>query len=259
MCVGDDRAFTPQLFQEILRPHITHYLQHNNELTAVTKFGLQVDSVTDFARLKSTDRTLFLYSNVAFNVVDGWDSADKLENNGFFIDKFIYSTVTKNKFHLGGLPELTIVRNTAREPERRQRKLKLYLGMTAEFHKHNAACVMWAQGATWASLSFMDWVSLDKSFPIIYLLTNLGGVGKTTTLIALAASVGLPESAVNGNKSSESGVLDWVSTHNGLPFFFDDINAKASNMHQSDNTWKEIIKQVYDAKTVTQHDKVRCV
>jgi hypothetical protein len=248
------RDFSPSLFSQALQPFIDHYLQDHEPLTALTQFGLAVQLQSQYRSVKKTN-PLFLYGNCSFNILDGYQSLKSLQSNGYVCDEGILSTVTKSKFRKAGVPELCLDKDW----QRRHDRLRLFLSITIEFHKQNAQPVLWAQGSVWASLFFQDWIKYDKCFPIIYLMSTLAGVGKTSAFYALASSVGLSPEAIGGNKTSESGFLDWVSTHNGLAFFLDDFNARMCNAHQSQTTWKELLKQLFDAKSVVQHDKFRLI
>lgn len=248
------RDFSPTLLDQVLQPHHDACLEARAPVTAVTQLGLMTSLQSEYTDLMET-KPLFIYSNCMFNIVDGYDSLQTLEQGGYICDTRILQQVTKSKFRTGGLPRLKL----SSVPEDRLQTLRMLIQITVEFHQNNASAVLWAHGTVWASLSFMDWIKLDHSFPLVYLMSTLGGVGKSSAFNALASSIGLTPEVIGGNKTSESGILDWLSTHNGLGYFLDDFNARGANSLTAQNTWKELLKQIYDAKSVIQHDKFRLI
>ena len=246
------RLLKPELFNELIQPKIDNHVANNPILNAVTLFGLQVKNQADLA--SNQKRHIFVYGNCAFDTLDGYASMMSLKDAGYLCDRNILSQVNTSKFLIAGSPELNLVYNR----QSRMDMLKLYLTLTIQFHNQNAAAVLWGQGTMWASLLYMNWLALDKAFPILYLVSNEAGAGKTTAFNAYARSIGLPLESIGGNKTSESGFLDWVSTYSCLSFFIDDFNPRKC-INRTNDTWLDLFKQLYDAKTVVQHDKIRLV
>jgi len=224
---------------------VDQYQNEKRVLTLVTQFGRQPAD--------GEDSDLFVYGNCAFNVADGYMSLTGLENAGYTCNPSIRNLVTASRFSNAGDPKCHII---SRGVERLS-VCKDYLELTMEFHGSNAAAVLFAQGGVWAGTNFADWIRLDSSFPILYLLASHSGVGKTTAQEALAMSIGFDKSAVAGNKSSEAGFLDWVSKNGGLSLMLDDFNPHKSSSSRGKDEWLDLFKQLYDAKTQIQHEKSR--
>lgn len=235
----------PEQWEIIMDSHIQVYYEvhKRKKYTAITIFGLQDDGLT------------FAYGNCCFNVQTGYDDLGDLTEHGFIFDRKIYQMASRNAFLVCGTPAIAKNFNW----NQRQQLLHDFLCATYEFHENNTTTVLWAHGAVWASLFFTEWIRYDKSFPIIYLVSSLAGVGKTTTFYALAASVGLEARAIGGNKTSEAGMLDWINTHRNIAFFLDDFNAQSEKGNKDKDNWKHLFKQIYDGKSVMQNQKCRNV
>jgi hypothetical protein len=240
-----DRSLTPDLFNGITEPLVERYQNEKQVLTLVTQFGRQPADCED--------SHLFVYGNCAFSVSDGYMSLTKLEDAGYTCNPSIRNIVTASRFSNAGDPKCHIINRWVE----RLSVCNDYLQLTMEFHGSNAAAVLFAQAGVWAGTNFVDWIKLDSSFPILYLLASHSGVGKTTAQEALAMSIGFAKSAVAGNKSSEAGFLDWVSKNGGLSLMLDDFNPNKSSAKGSNDAWLDLFKQLYDAKTQIQHEKSR--
>ena len=239
-------------FAALLAPHMEENMSlAGSTYEAVTLLGLQCRLLAnlDYAN------ALFVYENCSFKICSGYDELNTLENNGLRMVPKIFQEVTKSRLSAGGMPNLHIVR----DPIVRKQIAREYLEATIAFHRVNNATVLWCQGLAWASLSFLEWIQMDRCFPIAYMLSTSFSNGKSTAMNALALSIGLSPEAMGGNKTSESGFLDWTNSCCGLAYFLDDFNAKSVNQSKDQNTWKELFKQLHDANSVNQHDKFRLV
>ena len=247
------RKLPIQMLAELINPLIAECESKHARTKAVTMLGLQVRHIKELRT--NNAQPVFLYENCVFHVHNGYDSLRTLEEGGYRLVTKVFQDTTKSMLGNGGFPRLAIV-NSAHD---RRLILECYIRLTTDFHGTNAPAALWAQGLVWASLSFLEWIEIDKCFPIAYLMSSLHGNGKSTTMYALAESIGLPQEAIGGNKTSESGFLDWVNSCNGLPYFLDDFNAKAANLSKDQHTFKELFKSLHDANSVCQHDKFRLV
>lgn len=241
-----------QHFETLLQPHMEDRLaEAGGAFEAVTVLGLQCRLLSEL----DLKRPVFVYENCAFCIHEGYDSLDSLYALGLRMIPKTFQEVTKSRLGVGGMPKMHILRDT----NARMNIARMYLCCTEDFHRGNAAGVMWCQGLAWASLSFLEWIEIDRCFPITYLLSTSFSNGKSTAMNALALSIGLSPESMGGNKTSESGFLDWTNSCNGLAYFLDDFNAKSVNQSREQNTWKELFKQLHDANSVNQHDKFRLV
>ena len=247
------RKLPIQMLGELINPLIADCESRHARTQAVTLLGLQVRHIKQLRT--SNAEPVFLYENCVFNVTSGYDSLRTLEEGGFRLVTKVFQDTTRSMLGNGGFPRLAIVTNA----HDRRLIMECYIKLTTDFHGSNAPAALWAQGLVWASLSFLEWIEIDKCFPIAYLMSSLHGNGKSTTMYALAESIGLPQEAIGGNKTSESGFLDWVNSCNGLAYFLDDFNAKAANLSKDQHTFKELFKSLHDANSVCQHDKFRLV
>jgi hypothetical protein len=220
------------------------------ELQAVMQFGMQVSTQDD---ITTSLNHRWVFKNCVFDL-NGYGNLCKLEDAGYVYNKGITSQLKCSKFLLAAAPAVHLVSAGAS----RVHILRLHLQKTISFHQNNASATLWGQGHLWASLNFMEFVKLDKSFPLLYLVAPLAGVGKTSAFNAFAKSIGLSLEAMGGNKMSESGLLDWVSTYCCLCVFIDDFNPRKCE-NRSQDSWADLFKQLYDAKSIIQHDKFRLV
>ena len=248
------RKLPIELLGDLINPLIMDCEANHARTTAVTLLGLQVRHIKEL-RNDECKPPVFLYENCVFTISQGYESIQTLEEAGYRLVPKVYQDVTKSMLGNGGFPRLTLVDDI----DNRKGILEMYIRLTVDFHSNNAPAALWAQGLVWASLAFLEWIEVDKCFPIAYLMSSLHGNGKSTTMYALANSIGLPQEAIGGNKTSESGFLDWVNSCNGLAYFLDDFNAKAANLSRDQHTFKELFKSLHDANSVCQHDKFRLV
>ena len=240
-------------FQELLAPLVADCMATTGDtFEVITLLGLQCRLLAD---MKKEEKPLFVYENCAFCVHEGYTTLDSLQMWGMRLVPKIFQDVTKSHLSRGGFPKLHLVRN----PASRTEVAKMYLQATEEFHRSNAPAVMWCQGLAWASLSFLEWIDMDRCFPLVYCLSTAFSNGKSSAMNALALSIGLSPESMGGNKTSESGFLDWTNSCCGMAYFLDDFNAKSVNHSREQNTWKELFKQLHDANSVNQHGKFRLV
>ena len=233
-----------------MQPKIDSYLLTHPQLKLVTQFGLQVRHVSEL----NGSKHIYVYKNCTFNDQDGYGDIRTLRDAGFTYQADILNAVNSSKFTNAGAPELSLIA----DGNQRLEALQLYLTATINFHRNNAGAALWGQGAVWASLQFKKFVKHDHGFPIPYLVSLEHSVGKTSAFIAYAKSIGLSEESMGGNKTSESGFLDWVSTYSCLTYFIDDFNPRKC-VNRKQDTWMDLFKQLFDAKTVHQHAKTRLI
>ena len=183
---------------DILRPLYTAHANNSFVKTAVTVMGRQATKTDALDDCKD-----FVFGNCVLQVGGNYSDLVLIQNSKYQLVDRVFNQNSKRCFGKGNYPRLKLLRDAFK----RQQLAAFWYNGTQTFHKSNVCPALWAQALMWASLSFLEWISIDRCFPIIYLLSTQHGIGKTTTMNALCASVGLPAEVVTGNKSSESGVL----------------------------------------------------
>ena len=215
--------------QQILQPMMTEWTARNTVKSALTIMGRQATSIDEL----DTNRD-FVFGNCVVQSGGTYDDTVGLRHSNYRMVVKIFNEISKKCFGRAAFPKLRLIRDMHK---RREFAVHWY-NASQRFHINNICPALWAQAMMWASLSFLEWIAMDRCFPITYILSTQHGIGKTTTMHALAASIGLPAEVITGNKSSESGMLDWLNSVCCIGYILDDFNAKSVNSSKEQNTWK---------------------
>jgi hypothetical protein len=192
------RALKMKHLQSILQPMMNEWTCRNEVKTALTIMGRQATSIDELD--KNHD---FVFGNCVVQSGGTYNDAVGIRHSKYRMVIKIFNEISKKCFGRAAFPKLKLIRDHVK---RKEFAVHWY-NASQVFHIDNICAALWAQAMMWASLSFLEWIAMDRCFPITYILSTQHGIGKTTTMHALAASIGLPAEVITGNKSSESGAL----------------------------------------------------
>lgn len=190
------RALKMKHLQHILQPMMTEWTNRNDVKTALTVMGRQATSIDELK-----DNHDFVFGNCVVQSGGCYEDTLGLRHSKYRMVIKIFNEVSKKCFGRAAFPKLKLIR----DPVKRREFAVHWYNASQTFHINNICAALWSQAMMWASLSFLEWIQMDRCFPITYILSTQHGIGKTTTMHALAASIGLPAEVITGNKSSESG------------------------------------------------------
>ena len=259
------RQMWPEEFASIYNKLYRDYLQTGGQVhKMITMFGAQADSIDDLDQ----DQVDFVFENCCVSYKHGYRlPVLDLDQAGYVLERTQFRRITTSGMSVSGFPRLrcrdwhAFVGMDHTQRTNRMQLFRSYFDTTARFYGgENGPGVLWTQCMVWAGLSFLEWHSIDKCFPITYLLSTQGNVGKTTALYAMCSSLGLSQQSLAGNSTSISGFLSQLNAMSGLMFIVDDFQSELTNNNASrsaQSTWKEIFKGVHDANCTTQHNRVR--
>ena len=257
------RAMMPEEYAEVFSKLYTdHRLSGNNQnFKLVTQFGMQCDVTSEL----DTQELLFVTENYVINARKGYKDGGvrTLQEAGYVFEAGLFLKHTNSGMSTTGFPRLRGIDYDRRYngdtnacKGRRRLVLKEYLEMmVAFFGPVNGPAVLCTQGMVWAGMLYSEWQEMDGCFPVSFLLSTAANYGKTTACRGFQASQGmLPK--LSGSCSTVSGFLSTLNATGGITFIMDDFATELTNKNTTNN-WKETLKSVHDANSVTQHQKTR--